>query len=428
MSFRSIRWIAASLLLALPVAAHAQTARVEGMAIQNDYIKDYSNIFTWLSQVPNVGNIVYGDLGVGVPVPGGVASTDRAVGAVLGNLWDGRYGTWAIHLHEITPQLGEGDQVSNFNPGDLGSDPNFNTNSALDLMWGRKFGTTSLGLRFSHSHSRAEGPGVDMEFGMFDLSPGGIVASLAGDPNLERNSTGFGAGLGFDMNPNANLELAALYESRTFKVDSAGTTYEDNGPGAYQLAARIHWQWQPNVMLVPMFKWYSFDLSSKRTGTVAYDNSLKGWQLGLAGNWTLGTNDLFVLGADVAGNRVEQDNVGLLGIDVNGDGVADYTASKISETSTPDIFAALETHVNSWLTLRFGASKAAWHNVKLEDPGTTVKLNDAPFLMRLGAGVKVGTLMVDGVLSNDFPHNLPFFVSGATTANMFPKVTATYTF
>src|SRR5690242_5437490 len=61
MSSRSMRWITTALLLALPVVVHAQTARVEGMAIQNDYIKDYSNIFTWLSQVPNVGNIVYGD-------------------------------------------------------------------------------------------------------------------------------------------------------------------------------------------------------------------------------------------------------------------------------------------------------------------------------------------------------------------------------
>src|SRR5205823_6998488 len=103
-----------------------------------------------------------------------------------------------------------------------------------------------------------------------------------------------------------------------------------------------------------------------------FDNSLKGWQFGAAGNWTLGTNDLFVLGLDVAGNRVEQD-VPVLGIDVDGDGIPDLAAPKMTETSTPELFAALETHVNSWLTLRFGASKAAWHNIKLESPGNTAK-------------------------------------------------------
>ena len=65
MSSRLSKWfvIGSALMMALPVAASAQTSRVEGMSIQGDYIKDYTGIYTYLSQVPNVGNLVYGELG-----------------------------------------------------------------------------------------------------------------------------------------------------------------------------------------------------------------------------------------------------------------------------------------------------------------------------------------------------------------------------
>ena len=95
-----------AVLLALPVVASAQMSRVEGMALQGDYIKDWSGIFTYTSQVANVGNLVYGELGNVSSPP---FTFDRSVGAVVGNLWEGRLGTWAIHLHEQQTNLGQGD-------------------------------------------------------------------------------------------------------------------------------------------------------------------------------------------------------------------------------------------------------------------------------------------------------------------------------
>src|SRR5689334_4037762 len=84
-----------ALLLALPAAASAQTSRVEGMSLQGDYIKDYTGMFTYTSQVANVGNLIFAELGnTGVSNANTVTSApltlDRGVGAVLGNLWDGR--------------------------------------------------------------------------------------------------------------------------------------------------------------------------------------------------------------------------------------------------------------------------------------------------------------------------------------------------
>jgi hypothetical protein len=421
-------------MLVLPVLALAQTSRVEGMAIQGDYIKDYTGIYTYVSEVSNVGNLIYGELGNLTTAAG--APFDRSVGAVLGNLWDGNYGTWAIHMRQFTPNLGQGDFTSNPAPGALGFDPNLHANESFDLMWGRKFGTTSLGLRLNRSYVRFDGalgslapgfgPLTDLKY---DVSVAGTSAAAA---NLARNIMGFGGGLGFEVNPNTNAEIALLWQSRTFEhVDSTGVKNEDDGANTYEVAARAMWQWQPNVVVIPVVKFYSYDLSTRSVAVggsaTATDNSLRGWQAGLSGDWTLGTNDLFILGLTFAQNRVDQETP-LFGVPVPGFGP--LTNGKITETFAPQIFSALETHVNSWLTLRFGANKGAYRQVKIEDRinGKTATVTNAPFSMSLGAGVKLGTLQLDAVLNDSFPQTLGGFFSQSTDYVSFAKVTATYPF
>lgn len=422
----------AALLLAIPVAVNAQTARVEGMALQGDYIKDYTAIYSWPAQVGNVGNLIYGEFG-NSEFPNG--SYDRAVGGVLGNLFDGRFGTWAVHLREHTPNLGQGDVASHSHPGVAGFDPNNHSNQAFDLMWGRKFGTSNFGLRLNRSYYRDEveipGTTTTMEFDV----------PTAGDPNLARNILGVGAGMSFEMNPQSNFEVSVLWESRTFEdgvaTGSAATTSRDenDGSASYIIAARMMRQWTSNVVLTPVFKWYSYDLSRKTLApggaTSNFNNSIKGWQIGAAGNWTLGANDLFVLGMTFANNKIEleQDLFGLSGGTIS-------DSATVSEGLYPQIFAALETHVNSWLTLRFGANQGVFQSVKLEEDGVgsdgvketeTVSFSD--FDMSLGAGVKVGTLQFDAVLTDNFYQNLGYLGSGnSQSGGYFPKVTATYSF
>ena len=427
--FSKLLVLCAVAAVALAATASAQTSRVAGMALQGDYIKDYTGIYTYLSGVPNVGNLIYGELG------NDFASTeDRAVGAVLGNLWDGRFGTWAIHLRQQTPNLGQGDGSSAGAPG-IGEDPNFHSNESFDLMWGRKFGTSSLGLRLNRSfHS------MEFDNGIFGFGTLGTVEydyqggiPNVGDANLSRNILGFGAGYGMELSSTSQVELSVLYQTRTYEIsDTAGTaggvTLEEDGPTTYQIAARMFWQWQPNVVVVPVFKWYSYDLSTSAPAPVGVDdNSLKGWQAGAAGNWTLGSNDLFVLGLAFGGNTVDQE-AAVLGIPSP---IGTVTAiGKITESYSPLLFAALETHVNNWLTLRFGANKMAWHHAKVEDntvPGT-FEFSNSPFNMSIGAGIKVGTLQFDAVVNDAFPQNGLYLFSGSPTATMFPKVSATYSF
>ena len=76
----------------------------------------------------------------------GTGVVDRGFGSVIGNLMEGRTGAWAIHLRELSPQLGMGD-----NSSVNSADPNFNMNEEFDLMWAKKAGTTSFGLRLNRS-------------------------------------------------------------------------------------------------------------------------------------------------------------------------------------------------------------------------------------------------------------------------------------
>lgn len=364
-----------------------------------------------------MGNLVYGELGVS----GGGFPLDRSVGAVLGDLWEGRFGTWGIHMRQFSPQIGQGDATSSPSPG-FASDPNFHSSEQFDLMWGRKMGSSNFGARLTRSFGQIELDNDPLGFG----NVSNLEYDFNGfDPNFSRNVMGVSAGFGWEMSPTTNMEIAGHWQSRTFSIaDTNGVTVaEDDGQTTYQVAARAWWQWQPNVMVVPVFKWYSYDLSTSigsPTPTTA-DNSLKGWQIGAAGNWTVGSNDLFVMGLTFASNKFDQES------DVFGTG---FDNGEITESFSPQVFAALETHVNSWLTLRFGANKGAWHRLEFDDNDTpsNFTLRDSPFSMSLGAGVKVGTLQLDAILNDTFPHNGVYFVSGNETSPMFPKVTATYSF
>lgn len=430
---RIAKWtlLASVLVLLVPVVAGASTARLMGLGVQSDFVKDYTNIYTYPSCLPNVGNLVFGELGQVTDFNDiddqYYTTEDRSVGAVLGNLFDGRFGSIGFALREFTPALGTNFQpvIWEFTGYDymFGTgfatfapfiDPNFNASEAFDLMWGKKFDKLSVGLRVNRSlykQTRTDVPDVE------------------GFSNVERNVTGFGGGIGFDMTDKAMLEAAFLYQSRTFS-DPSGTgglpgTLSEDGSGAYLASARLMWQWKPDVMLVPMGRLYSFDLSESFAGddpATSFSTDLKqsGWQVGAAGNWTLNQNDLFVLGLSF-GQNIQKSKT-------TGDEFTD------TESLMPSMFAALETHVNPWLTLRFGAQKGVFYNFKAEDqavdPTSELTTYVSPFQFFLGTGVKLGTLQLDATLAQDFFHNPASYVTNESNdfSPLFPRVTATYSF
>jgi len=449
-----VKWLilAAILLIAFPVVAGASTSRIMGMGTQGDYIKDYTNIFGYPSCVAGVGNLVYGEFGQVVDyddVWGEYFTTeDRSVGAVLGNLFDGRFGTFAFHLREISPTLGSGHQALGYGgmspePSTSGAtdtgyeysygvgfetymnwiDPNAGYHTeAFDLMWGKKFNSLSLGLRLNRSAYKQTG-----ESGGTDYSYEGY------DDQYDRNILGFGGGVGFEFSPTLQGELGLLYQNRTYKWEyTDGDVDESDGGGTYLASGRMMWQCQPNLLVVPVARVYSFDYSSKYTpdggDAVKYEVKFSGWQAGVAGNWTLNQNDLLVAGVTFATNT------------------QDFTTAddKYTETIMPTLFASIETKVNSWLTLRFGGRKGVFYSVKYEDTDPELenpyeyKTSYSPFQFFTGAGVKLGTLQFDATLAQDFFHNPATYITapvgegyeggGNYYSPLFPRVTATYTF
>lgn len=498
MSSRTVKWLllASVLLIAFPVVAGASTARVAGLGIQSDYIKDYTNVFTYLSNVSCVGNLVYGELGNSARK---TRTSDRAVGAIIGNLFDGRFGTVGVRLSEETPQLGGGEAST----GVDSADPNTNASHAFDLMWGKKLGTMNLGLRLNRSYAHAEG---DPTYTSSWNEIGGDLSLWSGVPsalNYWRNILGFGAGVGYELSPKLAVEASMLYQSRTFVAQDTlydqgiysqaqsglyptltpGQKYENDGSGAYLMALRGLYQVKPELLIVPVFKYYSIKADISRDQTVptgidkhtiggadditadslvglknlkytTLEDQSSGFQLGVAGNWTINQNDLLVLGATIESFKRTEINSKCDSIWYRGEtrsiAYSDpYVETEVTTTTTtmPAIFAALEMHVNPWLTLRLGAKQGVFCSTKTENAAGTTYTHDvtgqhvptsslptettrqySPFTMEVGAGFKFGTLQVDATLNPDFVHNGPYLISGETTSGMFPKVSATYTF
>jgi hypothetical protein len=387
---------AISLLVVIPTVAFASSSRVAGLNVPGDYIKDYTGMFTYVSGVNTVGNLVYSDPNSG----------NETMGAVLGNLWDGRMGTWALHLRRFAPDLGQavsGNPVSTTAIPGLFGDPNSN-GEALDLMWGHKMGSGNLGLRYNRSFISNE-----------------VTAGTAeGNGTLGRNIWGLGAGFGFAMNPNADVEVAGDFQNRSFKGTNFATpsTAADDGGTSYLVAARAFMKGGANVMWVPVGRIYSFDLSSIDAAAVHTDAKISGWEIGGAGNWSIGSDDLLVLGLQVVGNHAEST------VGVN-------PKQEANETFYPNAFMGLETHVNSWLTLRFGAQNAVLYSLKNEtgSPVVTTTVKQHVFSYNMGAGVKLASLMLDATLAPGFWNNP---VSGVWNNGLggapFPRVSATYSF
>jgi len=424
----------------LPVVAFASTGRLAGMALPGDYTSDYTSIYSWPSTITGLGNLVYGEMGT-------VGSSDLAMGAVLPNLWEGKYGVWGLHLRQLTPPLGQGSQGSAANPGFGGGDPNTNSNQAFDLDWGIKSGKHSFGLQLAKSNNSLEDelPGTTYTFKQNNALNENYGTA---NGNLGRNIFGIAAGMSAEWSEKTTIDGTILWQTRTFENGHSGTgnfKYSDDGGSNYLIAIRAAHKCSPNMTVIPVAKYYAYDLSNKYESagnpTVSHDNTVKGWQLGAAGNWSIGSNDLFVLGATLAQNKLDEqeDLFGVANAANNlSQGANAYNDTLVAtESVMPQLFMALETQVNGWLTLRFGANKVAFHTVKVDGHDGTgnakvsdvLTLHDSPFGMAAGAGVKAGSLKFDAVLASNF-YNDPFGTVLQGTQSRygapFTKVSATY--
>jgi len=242
--------------------------------------------------------------------------------------------------------------------------------------------------------------------------------TVEGNGTTGRNVFGLGAGFGFAMNSNTDVEVSGLFQNRSFKGSNFNTpdNAEDDGGSTYQIAARAMKKSGSNLVLIPAIKLYSFDRSAVDNAAVATEEKLTGWSIGLAGNWTLGSDDLFILGGNFVGNKFEQT-------------VGANPTQTVNETFYPNMFMALETHTNSWLTLRFGAQNAVMFSAKQEVGPNSQTIKQHVFSFNTGATVKAGSLTFDATLTPQFFNNpVSATFNNGLGATPFGRVSATYSF
>ena len=116
-----------------------------------------------------------------------------------------------------------------------------------------------------------------------------------------------------------------------------------------------------------------------------------------------------------------------------------------TETFMPNVFLALETHLNPWLTFRAGAQNAMFYSFTDKFTGGEDKYKEHFFTFNLGTTVKMGNLVFDATLDPAFLQNPFAQLMGGTNAFyygaygpsdrptggpagfVFPQVSATYT-
>ncbi|MFM7231425.1 MAG: hypothetical protein ACKO3S_05515 [bacterium] len=393
--------VVTALVLALvaPTAAQASSARIAGLSVPADLVRDEVGSFTYLSALASQGNLLWVEPGNG---------GNEGAGAVLQNLWGGRYGTWAVSVRRFAPALGQAMYLDPIGPSGVPpftfmSDPN-TTGQSLDLSWARTYGNRTLGLRYQRSFQSRET----------------VAGTTEGDGPGSRNVNGLAAGIGFPFHGHDH-EVAVHWQHRTFQGSSAATpdVAGSTGGTSWLVAARRFQKGSDGVTWIPAVKAYQFNLDRDDAAGALRKLQYSGWQVGLAGNWAISGDDLFVFGAQFASNRRDQ---------------IDPTATfKRTENLSPAVFMALESKVQPWLTLRFGARNTLFHSVKddnsgpLTPPSSTGRFDT--FAFNMGASVKLGTLTLDAVLAPDFyDGSVNAVINDGLGTAPFPQVSVGYAF
>jgi hypothetical protein len=438
---RSLALIVAALACFLPAQSFASAARIDGLGLQSDYVQDYVNVMHYPSTIVRYQNLVYGDLGI-KGVSGGdlsefedpnfiapeLENSGRAMGAFL-KLWKSQPGVFGVQLNE---------NANPISPAYGAEYWNRNRNESFNLLWGGEFSNLTLGFQFNRSHSKIE-DGTD-HLAPYTWSPPSVGGALTSSRQLmnvinaslgleHRNTTGFGGGLSFGWDAYGRSHTADIgVQYRTLELDlqtgapGAVVAIDDNGGSAMAINARSQFATGDNTYLTPVINYWRQDMGWQLTdeatpaNNVEYENTVKGWNVGLAESWVLRDQDLLTLGMAFGNQEIDYEDPNPVGNAFN----AQYS-------TTPAIFGAAEVHPMSWFHVRFGASKALSSKLEFENVGgNTTTIKDAPLGYTVGAGFRIGgRLDIDAVLNQDFAFTGGWVASG-NEETPFSRLSATY--
>jgi hypothetical protein len=441
MRSKHVYWFLALMLLAcaIPGVAMASSARIQALGVQGDYVLDYANVPFYPSAIVRYQNLVYGDLGVKDGSDGNddisdfqdnaynpaLVGSGRAMGLLLGNLFGGKIGTFGIYLNENATPLSPA----------LGADyVNRNANESWNLVWGYKFSNMALGLQINKSAASYEDDenkfapysGASPTIDGIDFNARQIFNAIASNVGASGwNSIGAGAGFSFDWGGEGRSNFADLaFTVRQYGYEEtdklAPYTDEDDDGLSFAVNARGHLETAENFHVVPVINYYTHDFSSKETDGTQLTNKMDGLNLGLAGQWKLRESDWLTAGVAFQSVSASFENPG-----GGPDAEMDYM-------NLPNVFAALESNLWSWFTLRLGASKPWYSKLTLKggledvvDGVGETEIKDSPFQYSVGAGFHFGRVDVDAVLNQDFVFSGSYMGSGNSEIP-FTRLSATY--
>ena len=367
-----------SLILVVAAAsAFATGTRVLTMGDNNNVMIDDANVSLYPSRVFNYPNIGVGEFG----------STYDGEG-YYGNMY--KFGVnfkfnekkpWVLGTYFSTegtenPTAYDGTYFGRYGSGWRGLD--LSSNRRIDLLYGRKFGTSIFGFGFNYISS-------------------GSKSDVAGNKWEDSYSRyGFNFGLTPD---NGKWDVAAALSLGTWtnKDDSGDVLTEPDGYTDFSLRGRLFHKLNQNVVLIPHAE-VAFGSHGQKAyfpfyyvngDTTAYKTKQTTFGLGCGLNYTPVTNVLAVLDFGFSYNKLTTEDTHAR---YDGETWRDTTVTDKQTTVTlPYWKLGLEGDVFSWLDVRFGAT-SNWESFKWEK---NYKYNYASNSTYLGLGFNFNRLHLD---------------------------------
>jgi hypothetical protein len=240
-----------------------------------------------------------------------------------------------------------------------------------------------------------------------------------------------GAGFTWTNNDNMVLDAALTFGQAGGEASDGTNTAEWDSKTAFDIMARIFYDWQDDVTLVPVIEYATSDYSLQTSPTpLATPNGQKisDFMVGLGLNMDVNQDNMLVFALEIMNRKYENSN-------------ADSTSSTFTETYLPTFRLALESNITSWLTTRVGAAK---YLVNGKDEynggeetagiGTPSFLGGGPngFDWFLGCGFNVAEWTVDLELAHETPFNLGYWLTGYsnydTAGGPIGRISAVYNY
>ena len=391
------------------VVANATTSRVRSLANVGDYISDDSAVHRWYSTLVSFANQVNAEMGDWTTQS---LSDSRGLGWNFAMGEDAKWGTYRVTLNEASlndPGFWIGNPFYQVHgPSEIGGpfvgDLEFPYEDVPMNRWDIA-GAWELGETFA--------------IGVSITQSKWFVEDETTDFASDNSWLVFGAGATWTNNENMVIDALVNFGTAGGETTTAGpTSLEWDSGTAFELGARMFYDWKDDITLVPVVDFATSDYSlTSSPAALTPPNGQKTTDImvGLGLNMDVNQDNMLVFALEWMNRTVEFSN-------------ADTTAADIAEVSQnfmPTIRLALESSITSWLTTRIGAAKYIGSLKAETNGGEEIKVSaghpwDYPemngFDWFLGAGFNFSEWTVDLELAHETPFGLGYWLTGYSGA------------